>query len=160
MNTDYTINPKTGRLVKYNSPTYRKLVNEGVIKNKKQDPKIAYKLDTGDDIDAIKKDLKNKIKLKKNEVLRKGIGKNKNKIMIAYKGGRHKKDETDSDKDSDSNSDDEFEKLCKKLDVNLSKKPAKKPVKKPAKLAKQVYVSESEEESEEEKSEQESSESE
>jgi hypothetical protein len=102
MNTDYFTNPKTGRLVKYNSPTYRKLVNEGIIKNTRKDPRVAYKLDETDDVEAIKKELKTKIKLKKGEMLKKGVGKNKGKLMIAFKGGRYKKDEPDSDSsDSD-----------------------------------------------------------
>lgn len=118
MDMDYVRNPITGRLVKIGSMTYRKLVNEKVIKNTRKDPKIAYKLDDGDDIDAIKKDLRSKIKLRRGETLRKGTGKNKGKIIKAFVGGRYKKDDSS---DSDSSSSSEFETLCKKLDVSFPK---------------------------------------
>lgn len=116
MDTDYVRNPKTGRLVKIGSVTYRQLINEKVLKNTRKDPKVAYKLDEGDDINAIKRDLKKKIKLKKGETLRTGTGKNKGKIMIAYKGGRYKKDESSDSEDSD-----DFDSLCKKLNVSFPK---------------------------------------
>lgn len=155
MDTDYVKNPKTGRLIKIGSMTHRKLINEKVIKNTKKNPKIAYKLDEGDDIEAIKRELKSKIKLKKGETLRTGVGKNKGKIMVAFKGGRYKKDESDSD--------DEFENLCKKLDINESFKPKKpkKSSKKPAKKLKEAPPpSESDEPSSESSSSSESEESE
>ena len=117
MNTDYVRNPKTGRPVKIGSATYRQLINQKVLKHTRKDPKVAYKLDEDDDINAIKKDLKKKIKLKKGETLRTGTGKNKGKIMIAYKGGRYKKDESDSDHEDS----DDFDSLCKKLNVSFPK---------------------------------------
>lgn len=114
MDTDYVRNPQTGRLVKIGSMTYRKLINNRVIKNTRRDPNVVYKLDDGDDINAIKADLKKKIKLKKGETLRKGTGKNKGKIIKSFVGGRYKKDPESSGDD-----DDEFETLCKKLDVSF-----------------------------------------
>lgn len=116
MDIDYVRNPQTGRLVKIGSMTYRKLINNRVIKNTRKDPNVVYKLDDGDDINAIKADLKKKIKLKTGETLRKGTGKNKGKIIKSFVGGRYKKDP-----ESSSDDDDEFETLCKKLDVSFPK---------------------------------------
>jgi hypothetical protein len=124
--TDYIKNPNTGRLVKIGSKTHRTLVNSGVIKNKRKDPRVLYKLDKNDDVNAITKELKKNIKLKPNETIKKGVGKNAGKLMKSYKGGRYKKDEPDSDSDSD-----DFNSLCRKLSIEPTKKiKSKKIVKK------------------------------
>lgn len=143
MDSEYVRNPLTGRLIKIGSMTYRKLINEKVIKNKRKDPKIVYSLDEGDDVVSIKKDLRSKISLKKGETLRNGTGKNKGKIIKSFVGGRYKKDPESSDDDDD------FENLCKKLDVSFPNKPTKKPTKK----SKAAYFEPEEEESEDSDSE-------
>ena len=56
---DYVRNPKTNRMVKIGGASYRRLINEGVLKNKRKDPRVAYNLEQGNDVDAIKRQLKN-----------------------------------------------------------------------------------------------------
>ena len=117
---DYVRNPNTGRMVKIGGASYRRLINEGpVLKNKRKDPRVAYNLEQGDDVDAIKRQLKTQIKLKKGETIRKGAGRNKGKLMIAYKGGRYKNSQgynSSSESDS-SSSEDDLAAFCKKLQL-------------------------------------------
>lgn len=119
---DYVRNPNTGRMVKIGGASYRRLINEGVLKNKRKDPRVAYNLEQGDDVDAIKRQLKTQIKLKKGETIRKGAGRNKGKLMIAYKGGRYKNSQgynsdSSSESDSSSSSEDDLAAFCKKLQL-------------------------------------------
>ena len=94
-------------MVKIGGASYRRLINEGVLKNKRKDPRVAYNLEKGDDVEAIKRELKGQLKLKKGETIRKGAGRNKGKLMVAYKGGRYKNSQgynSDSSSESDSSS--------------------------------------------------------
>jgi hypothetical protein len=144
---DYVRNPNTGRMVKIGGASYRRLINEGVLKNKRKDPRVAYNLEQGDDVDAIKKQLKTQIKLKKGETIRKGAGRNKGKLMIAYKGGRYKNSQgynSDSSSESDSSSsEDDLAAFCKKLQLEP---PRAKQTRKKARESSSESESESESE--------------
>ena len=97
---NYVLNPLTNRMVKLGSQTYRKLVNTKVIKNKAVDERVIYKYDSDDDIEELKK--KYQEELNENEIIQKGKGRYKGKLIKTYKGqkGRPKKQqETTRDDD-------------------------------------------------------------
>ena len=56
--SDYVNNPTTGRMVKIGGKTHRSLINSGVLKNTRRDPRVLYTLDHGDDVHAIKQQLR------------------------------------------------------------------------------------------------------
>lgn len=86
---NWVTNPNTKKLVKIGSQTHRRLINEGVIKNTKLDEKILATYDPEkDDIDELKKQLKNSMLLKDNEIINVGRGRYKNKLIRGYKGNK------------------------------------------------------------------------
>lgn len=118
---NYVLNPLTNRMVKVGSQTYRKLVNSKVIKNKAVDERVIYKYDSDDDIEELKK--KYQDELDENEIIQKGKGRYKGKLIKTYKGskGRPKKQQATRDddindlissmliKDDDNSSEEEYE---------------------------------------------------
>jgi len=108
--------------ITYQSYTYNNFTNNFYITFKViRITSIFSSVEQGDDVDAIKRQLKTQIKLKKGETIRKGAGRNKGKLMIAYKGGRYKNSQgynSDSSSESDSSSsEDDLAAFCKKLQL-------------------------------------------
>ena len=89
--TDWIVNPETNRMVKVGSQTYRKLVNQGVLKNSTLDSRVLASYDETDDVDELKRQLSHN--LGENEIISKGKGRYKNKLIKSYKGrkGRRSK---------------------------------------------------------------------
>ena len=113
--SEYVKNPTTGRMVKIGGKTHRSLINSGVLKNTRRDPRVLYTLDHGDDVHAIKQQLRETANLKKNESMKyHPSGKYKGKIVKTHKIGRKSKNEFI---ESDSEDEDELLSLYKKLNI-------------------------------------------
>ena len=84
---EWIVNPLTQRLVKNGSQTHRRLVNQGVLKNTQIDEKVltSYDPDT-DDIEQLKEQLQPK--LSENEIVARGKGRYKNKLVRSFKGNK------------------------------------------------------------------------
>ena len=119
--SDYVNNPTTGRMIKIGGKTHRSLINSGVLKNTRRDPRVLYTLDHGDDVHAIKQQLRETANLKKNESMKyHPSGKYKGKIVKTHKIGRkskHSKTEKSNIVDSESEDEDELLSLYKKLNI-------------------------------------------
>tara|TARA_R110000850_G_scaffold248515_2_gene373443 strand:- start:163 stop:666 length:504 start_codon:yes stop_codon:yes gene_type:complete len=92
MESEFVINPKTGRPVKVGNRTYRKLVNEGLVEvvkpNPKYDKKIVNQID--DMNDYTEEELETKIEYMNEEIpdnlqIVKGRGKYKNSFVTKHK---------------------------------------------------------------------------
>ena len=115
--TDYTRNPQTNRMVKIGGTTHRRLVNSGVLKNKRRDPRVLYTLDEGDDIQSIKRQLKETANLNDSESMKyHPSGKYKGKIVKTHKIGRKSKRQP-VESESESESEDELLSLYRKLNI-------------------------------------------
>ena len=88
---DWIVNPTTNRLIKIGSPTYRRLVNQGVIKNTWLDDRVLAHYGENDDVEQLKHQLCHR--LHPNEIISRGKGRYKGKLIRTYKGskGRPKK---------------------------------------------------------------------
>ena len=123
--SDYVNNPTTGRMVKIGGKTHRSLINSGVLKNTRRDPRVLYTLDHGDDVHAIKQQLRETANLKKNESMKyHPSGKYKGKIVKTHKIGRKSKHEF---VDSESEDEDELLSLYKKLNIAPPSKKRRDP---------------------------------
>ena len=121
--SDYVNNPTTGRMVKIGGKTHRSLINSGVLKNTRRDPRVLYTLDHGDDVHAIKQQLRETANLKKNKSMKyHPSGKYKGKIVKTHKIGRKSKHEF-----VDSESEDELLSLYKKLNIAPPSKQRRDP---------------------------------
>ena len=88
MSENWIENPKTGRMIKINSQTHRRLINQGVLKNTRLDEKILVRYDDNDDVDEIKKQLIDR--LDENEIICKGKGRYEGCLVKSYKGNKGK----------------------------------------------------------------------
>ena len=85
MDQTWVINPKTSRAIKIGSMTYNKLINQGVLKNRKIDPNHIYEMKPGDDKKAIMHQLRLTTPMNQNQGLR--LRKD-GQVRRVYKGGR------------------------------------------------------------------------
>lgn len=56
------INPLTNRPIQFGGKTYKKLLKEGIIKSVAPDENVLYSINENDDVDAVKKNFKSKLK--------------------------------------------------------------------------------------------------
>ena len=86
--SEWIENPKTGRMIKINSQTHRRLINQGVLKNTRLDEKILTRYNNNDDVDEIKKQLSDR--LGENEIICKGKGRYEGCLVKSFKGKKGK----------------------------------------------------------------------
>ena len=85
---EWVLNPKTNRMVKKNSITHRRLINQGVFKRTKPDDDVVHVIQENDDVGEIKKQLS--VDLPENMNIRRGHGRNKGKLVKGFRSGRPK----------------------------------------------------------------------
>jgi hypothetical protein len=88
-NTNYTINPNTGRPVKIGGRIWTKLIKDGLIESDNiQDDNVLYEVEEGDDLEELCSDFNTKMKPNIQAV--RGRGRYKNKIVKRKKNLTHK----------------------------------------------------------------------
>ena len=85
---DWILNPHTNRMIKKNSITHRRLINQGKMEDY-LDETVVHVIQPDDDIEEKKKELSKDLPPNKN--IRVGLGRYKGKLVVGYKSGRKKK---------------------------------------------------------------------
>lgn len=83
---EWLLNPKTGRMVKKNSITHRRLINQGVFKRTQTDDNVLHIIQENDDVESIKKQLSTG--LPDNMSIRRGHGRNRGRLVKGFRVGR------------------------------------------------------------------------
>jgi len=89
MSENWIINPKTNRMIKRDSITHRRLINQGVFQRTTLNNEVLHTIQENDNIEELKKQLQRT--LPSNQSVRRGIGRNKGRLIKGFKSGRPKK---------------------------------------------------------------------